>query len=144
MSIAQLSAAPREDVAHVFPLPHAARAVPTVRRRAERVVAHWNLPPEVAEDVLLVVSELLTNAVVHALPPAALRLTRVRVRGRAAVRVEVTDLGPVTPAAASAPDASIDPDEHGRGLCIVRALADRYGVEVHPGGTCRWAELALE
>lgn len=143
MSIAQLSATPREDVAFVFPLPHTAKAVPTVRRRAEMVVARWNLPPEAAQDVLLVVSELLTNAVVHALPPAALRLTRVRVEGHGAVRVEVTDLGPVTPAAAASATA-VDPDEHGRGLCIVKALAERYGVETHPGGTCRWAELVVE
>jgi anti-sigma regulatory factor (Ser/Thr protein kinase) len=105
------------------------------------VVSRWNLPPEVAEDVLLVVSELLTNAVVHALPPAALRLSQVRMEGRGAVRVEVTDRGPV--AAPALAVAALDPDEHGRGLCIVKALSARYGVEVLPGGTCRWAELLV-
>ncbi|MFD8029066.1 ATP-binding protein, partial [Streptomyces sp. NPDC059717] len=76
MAIAQLNAAPVEGVEYVFPLPHSPRAVSTVRRRAEAILTRWNLPAGAAEDVLLVISELLTNAVVHAFPPAALRLSR--------------------------------------------------------------------
>ncbi|GAA3886522.1 ATP-binding protein [Streptomyces sp. NPDC003631] len=142
MAIAQLNAAPVEGVEYVFPLPHSPRAVSTVRRRAEAILTRWNLPAGAAEDVLLVISELLTNAVVHAFPPAALRLSRARLDGRDAVRVAVTDMGPAVPTCRSA--ATIDPDEHGRGLCIVAALSARYGVEVHPEGTSRWAEVLAE
>lgn len=141
MSTAQLSITPREDVEYVFPLPHTARAVTAVRRRAEMVVTRWNLPSGVTDDVMLVVSELITNAVVHALPPAALRLSQVRMDGHLAVRVEVTDTGPAAPVALSA--TAVDPDEHGRGLRIVTALATRCGVGVHSDGTSRWAELAV-
>lgn len=140
MTTAQLGAAPRE-VEHVFSLPHTTGAVSAVRRRIRTVLADWNLAADIAEDVLLVVSELLTNAIVHALPPATLRLSRsqVDVDRYGAVRVEVTDMGPAAPAGLSTP--APDPDEHGRGLGIVTALAARCGVHVHADGTSRWAEL---
>jgi anti-sigma regulatory factor (Ser/Thr protein kinase) len=139
MTTAQLDAAPRGDVEHVFSLPHTPGAVSGVRRRIRAVLADWNLAAEIAEDVLLVVSELLTNAVVHALPPATLRLSRRQVGMGRTVRVEVTDMGPAS--AADLPAPAPDPDEHGRGLAIVTALAARCGVHVHSGGTSRWAEL---
>ncbi|MFF4359295.1 ATP-binding protein [Streptomyces sp. NPDC001604] len=140
MTAAQLDAAPRGEAAHVFPLPHAAGAVSVVRRRIRQILTDWNLAADTAEDVLLVASELLTNAIVHALPPATLSLSRSDVDRCGAVRVEVTDTGP---AAAGLPTSALDPDEHGRGLAIVTALATRCGVHVHPGGTSRWAELQV-
>ncbi|MER5211750.1 ATP-binding protein [Streptomyces sp. NPDC002838] len=139
MTPAQLDAAPFGEVEHVFPLPHAPGAVSAVRRRIRTLLTDWNLAADFAEDVLLVVSELLTNAIVHALPPATLRLSRRQVERCRAVRVEVTDMGPVTPAGLST--STHDPDEHGRGLGIVTTLAARCGVRVHSGGTSRWAEL---
>ncbi|MEU6096934.1 ATP-binding protein [Streptomyces sp. NPDC047079] len=139
MTVAQLSAASREGVAYVFSLPYAPRAVSAVRRRVRSVLTMLNLPADAAENVLLVVSELLTNALVHALPPATLRLTQVLVDGDCAVRVEVTDNGPARPS--GPPGRPVDPDEHGRGLGIVTTLSARCGVHVRPGGTCRWAEV---
>ncbi|MFF4508236.1 ATP-binding protein [Streptomyces sp. NPDC001401] len=139
MTAAQLDAAPRGEAAHVFPLPHTPGAVSAVRRRVRCILTDWNLAADLAEDVLLVVSELLTNAIVHALPPATLSLSHLQVDRCRAVRVEVTDMGPVTPA--GLPASALDPDEHGRGLGIVTALATRCGVQVHAGGTSRWAEL---
>ncbi|MET7796691.1 ATP-binding protein, partial [Streptomyces decoyicus] len=94
---AQLDAVGREVAVHVCPLPHIPEAVSVVRRRVRTVLADWNLAPDLAEDALLVISELITNAVVHALPPAALRLARVGA-GRNALRVEVTDAGPAASA----------------------------------------------
>ena len=141
MTAAQLVAAPRGEAAHVFPLPHSAGAVSALRRRIRQILTDWNLAADTAEDVLLVASELLTNAIVHALPPATLSLSRSGVDGCGAVRVEVTDMGPV--AATGRPTSALDPDEHGRGLAIVTALATRCGVHVHAGGTSRWAELQI-
>ncbi|MET7383524.1 ATP-binding protein, partial [Streptomyces sp. NPDC005526] len=86
MTAAQLAAAPREEADQVFPLPPAPGAVSVVRRRVRAVLGGWNLPADAVEDVLLVVSELITNALVHALPPATLRLWRIPVDGRAGVR----------------------------------------------------------
>ena len=139
MTAAQLDAAPRGEAEHVFPLPHAPGAVSAIRRHIRTILTDWNLTADLTEDVLLVASELLTNAIVHALPPATLSLSRREVDRRRAVRVEVTDMGPVRPAGLQA--STIDPDEHGRGLGIVTALATRCGVHVHSGGTSRWAEL---
>ena len=141
MTAAQLDAAPRGEAEHVFPLPHAAGAVSAVRRHIRQILTDWNLAADVTEDVLLVASELLTNAVVHALPPATLSLSRSEVDRCGAVRVEVTDMGPLV--SAGLPPSAVDPDEHGRGLDIVTALATRCGVHVHSGGTSRWAELQV-
>jgi anti-sigma regulatory factor (Ser/Thr protein kinase) len=110
-----------------------------VRQRVHAVLTDWNLSADAAADVLLVTSELLTNALVHALPPATLRLSRVLVEGRAAVRVDVTDAGPARPA--GLPDRALDPDEHGRGLDIVTMLSARCGVRTHSGGASRWADV---
>ncbi|WP_433858727.1 ATP-binding protein [Streptomyces kronopolitis] len=123
---------------HVCPLSHLPEAVSVVRRRVRAVLADWNLAPGLAEDALLVVSELTTNAVVHALPPAVLRLSRLGGDRRGALRVEVTDAGP---AAHGRPAVDPCPDEHGRGLGIVTALATECGTHVHAGGITRWAEL---
>ncbi|MET8244311.1 ATP-binding protein [Streptomyces sp. NPDC005202] len=139
MTVAQLDDAPCEEVGHVFPLPHAPEAVSAVRRRVRAVLSGWSLPTDVADDVLLVVSELVTNALVHALPPATLQLWWLPADGHRTVRVEVTDKGPAAPAGPSA--SAPDPDEHGRGLGIVTALSARCGVRADPGGTSRWAEV---
>ncbi|MFI2184994.1 ATP-binding protein [Streptomyces sioyaensis] len=136
---AQLDAVVREAAEHVCPLPHIPEAVSVVRRRMRTVLADWNLAPDLAEDALLVISELITNAVVHALPPAALRLSRAGGDGRPTLRVEVTDAGP---AADGRPVVEpCEADEHGRGIGIVTALAAECGTQVHAGGTTRWAEL---
>ncbi|KIZ15894.1 ATP-binding protein [Streptomyces natalensis] len=134
---AQLEVVFREVAEHVCPLPHIPEAVSVVRRRMRTVLADWDLTPDLAEDALLVISELITNAVVHALPPAALRLSRLGVGGRSALRVEVTDAGPVSTGRLSAQPM----DEHGRGLGIVTTLAAECGTRVHETGVTRWAEF---
>ena len=137
---AQLNTLLREEACeHVCPLPPVAGAVPAVRRRVRAVLAYWQVSPEIVEDALLMVSELVTNAIVHALPPAMLRLSWVRVDELSTLRVEVTDTGPALPAGRHR--MGIDPDEHGRGETIVHALATRHGIRVHPGGVTRWADL---
>ncbi|MFD5567451.1 ATP-binding protein [Streptomyces cadmiisoli] len=123
----------------VCPLPHAPGAVSVVRRRVRAVLDEWRVCPKIFEDALLVVSELLTNAIVHALPPAELRLSWAGSDGRGTLRCEVTDAGPRL-APGQSPEG-IDPDEHGRGMEIVKALATRHGIRVHPAGVTRWAEL---
>ncbi|MEU9453434.1 ATP-binding protein [Streptomyces sp. NPDC048277] len=135
----ELNTLAREACEHVFPMPPVAGAVTDLRRRAGTVLAAWKVSPEIVEDALLVVSELLTNAIVHALPPAMLRLSWVRDAGFGTLRIEVTDAGPAR--TAGEPPAGIDPDEHGRGEEIVHALATRYGIRVRPGGVTRWADL---
>ncbi|WAZ19002.1 ATP-binding protein [Streptomyces cinnabarinus] len=127
-----------DAVDHVCPVPHAPGAVPVVRGRVRTILTEWGLSPDAIMDALVVVSELLTNALVHALPPATLRLSWVRFDGRGALRVEVTDAGPVL---AGDGLGAQDPDEHGRGIDIVTALAARCGIRVDTEGITRWADL---
>jgi CheY-like chemotaxis protein len=90
----------------------------------------------VLDDALLVVSELVTNAIVHAGSDAGLRLTL----GVETLRIEVADAG------GDAPDPVLadDDDEHGRGLLLVAVLSAAWGTESTPeGGKVVWAELPL-
>ncbi|MEU9151099.1 ATP-binding protein [Streptomyces sp. NPDC048417] len=124
---------------HVCPVPPVAGAVSAVRRRAAAVLGDWNVSAEIVEDALLVVSELVTNAIIHARPPAVLRLSWVPGDGAPTLRIEVSDAG--AELSSGWCPAGIDPDEHGRGETIVHALATRHGIHVHLGGVTRWADL---
>ncbi|MCX5443862.1 ATP-binding protein [Streptomyces sp. NBC_00063] len=129
----------RTDV--VFPLPHIPEGLAAVRRRAARAMEQWCIPPDLADDALLVVSELITNAVVHALPPASLCMSRQRGKAAWAVRIEVTDAGPALLRPRG--DGSRPPEESGRGNAIVAALSARSGTMTYQGGTTRWAEISM-
>ena len=100
----------------------------------------WELTGEAADTTLLVVSELVTNAIVHALPPATLRLCWTRLDGHRTLRVEVSDGGPAAPAPSPA-DADAFPEEHGRGIGIVTAVSARNGVRTGEAAVTRWADL---
>ncbi|MEU9888030.1 ATP-binding protein [Sphaerisporangium sp. NPDC051011] len=73
------------------------------------------------EQVELIVSELATNAIRYDL---SITLT-LRVAGRR-IRGEVLDQGPAFVPPQRKP---VDDDEHGRGLLLVKAMADDWGVE---------------
>ncbi|MFJ3586446.1 ATP-binding protein [Streptomyces sp. NPDC090127] len=90
-----------------------------------------------AEDVLLVVSELVTNACLHAEGPETLRVLR-----RAKVlRLEITDRGAGQPAPRT-PHRAARPGGHG--MFIVQRLCLDWGIERTTGspGKTVWAELA--
>ena len=110
-------------------------AVPSARRILERLAGKYELPS--FGDLRLLVSELVTNSVVHASagPDDWLEL---RVRGRdGALRVEVCDeSGDWEPVSR---DAALD-EPGGWGLFIVERLSDRWGVSQN-GETCVWFEL---
>ncbi len=84
------------------------------------------LAPETVDDVLLTVSELITNAHVHAHSDAQVVLTWDRV----CLHVSVTDASTEVPAPRAA-----DPDSvSGRGMAIVDALADSWETHAQAGG----------
>lgn len=108
------------------------------RHAVTEVLDAWGCPPDVREDLLLVVSELVTNAVVHGAEP--IRVTMVRAEQR--VRVEVTD-GATESSPRGNPRPSADA-ENGRGLSVVTRLAVAWGWRASPGrGKTVWAELPL-
>ncbi|MDO0927773.1 SpoIIE family protein phosphatase [Streptomyces sp. TG1A-8] len=98
--------------------------------------------PRLADDVLAVVSELVTNAVVHA-------GTEVRVDWRleegGALVVEVGDQHPTrAPRDSSGGEAPHDIPEYGRGLRLVATLAESWGVTYRTGGKTVWARLPAD
>lgn len=94
--------------------------------------------PDLADDAALCASELVANAVLHAGTDVTLSVLPVA-RG---VRIEVADEGPGMPR----PVPAADPDRTtGRGLHLLTALADRWGVDPTPGGAGKavWFELGV-
>ncbi|MEV6317849.1 ATP-binding protein [Streptomyces sp. NPDC051776] len=129
------SRAPAEE--EEWPLTHSPEAASTARHLTRSVLDAWHVDGEVADSVLLVVSELVTNAVRHAEPPVVLHLHR---DARRQVWVMITDGGPATTKGTWA--AGCEVDEHGRGLGIVMALAAAHGFYKHPDGEAtHWARL---
>jgi anti-sigma regulatory factor (Ser/Thr protein kinase) len=101
-------------------------------RRARRFVvdALRGEATELVERVELMVSELATNAIIHAGAPFAVTVT---VADRQ-VRVEVADGGAGEPTVRDITPAS----PSGRGLHIVASLADAWGVDDRPDGKTVW------
>ncbi|MEE1938373.1 ATP-binding protein [Streptomyces sp. TRM 70361] len=91
------------------------------------------------ETLVLLVSELVTNAVVHTGRPARLRmlLSGRLAAGRGTVRIEVADTCACPPLRRRAGDD----DTGGRGLELVGALADRWGWRPEDTGKRIWCEL---
>jgi anti-sigma regulatory factor (Ser/Thr protein kinase) len=89
-----------------------------------------------AEVTLLLVSELVTNALLHGRPPLELRVAAIEGK----VRVEVHDAADDRPPARAFPP----PDApHGRGIEIVAALANRWGSAPSPLGKVVWFEVDI-
>lgn len=125
---------------------------PTAPGCARAFVNHslgsWSLP-DLVNDAVLIVSELVTNAVratgitdpnpTYAdLEELALLAVQVRVSGES-LFIEVWDDDREKP---GHPSADLDPDECGRGLVLVAALSKHYGVSrYNGGGKIVWAEL---
>ncbi|MGW7447926.1 ATP-binding protein [Kitasatospora sp. NPDC054795] len=119
-----------------------AGAVQRSREFSRRALVSWHWLPApdddrraAAEDVLLMVSELVTNACLHASGgPRELRLHWDGAR----LRVEVVDASPVPPrlrpfAGAGRPG--------GHGLRVVDRLADAWGFRPDDGGKLVWLEV---
>ena len=116
-------------------LPGDPSAVPAARRFTGQAAADLGADPECIDTAKLLVTEVATNAVVHAHSP--IRLT-VRPEPLDVVRIEVRDDDPTPPPLPQAPD----PDAtSGRGLWLVSALARRWGVNRNRKGKTVWFEV---
>lgn len=118
--------------------------VPRSRDFTRQALYDWGWLPAAAadrraaaEDALLVVSELVTNACLHAGGPEELRLRCAEDR----VRIEVSDTGVGRPQPRS-PHRGGRPGGHG--MFIVERLCLDWGVEFDPDGFGKtvWADLA--
>ncbi|MEU8568638.1 ATP-binding protein [Streptomyces pathocidini] len=120
-------------------LPRDRRSVPVAREFAQGALLAWKAR-EREEEVLLCVSELATNALLHGVPPGRgfkLGLT-LGADGAGPLRVEVHDSGEGCP---RIPDAG-EGDESGRGLLLVETLADKWGITERALGKVVWCEFA--
>lgn len=108
------------------------RAAGTARQFVEAKL-HGLVPRTVEEVAVLLTSELVTNVVVHARTPMRLD---VDLTGDS-VRVAVVDGAPRSPALRRAHDARLT----GRGMNLVEALAEQWGVDPTTGGKKVWFEL---
>jgi len=116
-----------------FEIPADVTAPARARRLCERACRAWSLESLVV-DCNLLVSELVTNAVVYGSGPIVLEIGR-RDRG---VRVSVTDGARTGEVAAQ---DVFDDAEGGRGLAIVATVAARWGSHRDEEGTRVWFEL---
>ncbi|MFJ7962471.1 ATP-binding protein [Streptomyces sp. NPDC096324] len=124
---------PRSVSCRLYHRPESSRIA---RRFTRATLRAWAVDEVTADKVLLVVSELVTNAVVHALPPVTLRLSRPSAH---VVRAEVADGGPAR--AQESGNAHRAPEEHGRGSDIVVCLSVAHGCRADHGTVSRWADV---
>ncbi|MEU0950672.1 SpoIIE family protein phosphatase [Streptomyces canus] len=121
---------------------HGIGQVHTVRRFARDLMSSWG-HPHLTDDVEVLVSEVVTNALIHAHTEVDIRFSDYHDR----IRVEVCDSDPHPPT----PVVVLDPDgvgddeaESGRGLLIVDTLASAWGSTPAGRGKTTWFELSLE
>ena len=123
------------------------------RRRGVDVLRAWDLEADTVETVSLLISELVTNALLHGVPEAATAETPARCtrcgaqicvnlkEEPGAIVVEVFDPGTAPPRqTADVLDSELSDDgECGRGLMIVTNLSEEQGYYLTPdGGKVVW------
>ena len=126
-----------DPAVHRAALPHppGRPARPPARHGAS---GHWGLPSESAAHI---VAELAANATVHGRVPGRDFRLSLAVHREALLRIEVTDTRGERVPPAPRPPICRATAESGRGLLIVEALADRWGVDVGPAPRKTvWAE----
>jgi len=140
----------------ILRLPPERQSVARARARLLELAEQWECPEELVDDARIVLSELMTNGVLHARTDLEVLVSVIRGGG---LRLEVHDLSPLpvlpppqhaeaSPGLLYEPGAGEESLEHsspaatGRGLSIVKALSASWGW--HPdaaGGKVVWAEL---
>jgi anti-sigma regulatory factor (Ser/Thr protein kinase) len=104
--------------------------------QARAAVAKWagELGIErLCDDLVLIVSELVTNAIRYGEPPVRLSVSA----DTRTVTVTVVDAAPSQPVRRQVPDEA----EGGRGLLLIDLLTECTGVRSEPPGKAVWAEV---
>ncbi|MGA8845443.1 MAG: SpoIIE family protein phosphatase [Nocardioides sp.] len=111
-------------------LDHSEHAPAVAREAISAHLLTCGVPAGVRDDVVLAVSELVTNAVLYASPPLSLRVACAD----QSVLVEVVDRTSLRPRR----QRPTDDDEHGRGLNIVAAVTSSWGTRRAGAGKAVW------
>ncbi|MEU1707401.1 SpoIIE family protein phosphatase [Streptomyces sp. NPDC005706] len=109
-------------------------AVRHARRFSRRTLRAWGVSPDTLDAALLVVSELVTNALVHTGGPVRLDLSLVNHR----LRLAVADTSPRSPVK---PTSIGWEATGGRGILLVEAVSAAWGTVPVSGGKQVWADL---
>ncbi|UQX03088.1 ATP-binding protein [Streptomyces sp. RerS4] len=118
-------------------LPSMPESASTARRLTQSVVIRfWGLSPQISEHAVLLVSELVGNAVRHT-GARSFGLRMLRRRGW--IRVEVRDPSRGLPCLMPVHEL----DTTGRGLFLVDKLSDRWGADLLPRGKITWFEMRV-
>ncbi|MEU0006199.1 ATP-binding protein [Streptomyces sp. NPDC006314] len=114
-------------------------SVAQARRLAHARLTGWAVCADICDNAALVISELVTNAIVHT---ASSRVVCELHDHDDTVRIAVRDEGcaPGEPH----PSPQRPDEEHGRGLFLVDALCRAWGAQEHGPGLLVWAELARQ
>jgi anti-sigma regulatory factor (Ser/Thr protein kinase) len=118
-------------------LPKAAASAAEARLQVGRFAAENGIVAGLG-PALLVVSELVTNAVLHGAEPIHVYVTNEA----DLLRIEVSDGDGRVEQVALQAGAADRPG--GRGLTIVNSLATAWGTALHPNGKTVWAEIGLD
>ncbi|MDK0523344.1 ATP-binding protein [Streptomyces sp. ML-6] len=127
-----------EALRYCFALPAHPESVAGARRLTRARLDQWRMDADTHDAAILIVSELVTNAVVHTVSTRVVcELHRLHRR----LRIAVQDQGhqPGGPQLRRTSD-----DEHGRGLLLVDAMCSAWGSRDTGNGSGRivWAELS--
>ena len=115
-------------------LPSTPGSVPAARHLLLDILRAWDVSQD-RDDAALLVSELVANVIDHV--PGAASLTLEMAFSDGWLRISVADGSSVRPVV-----RELENDQsRGRGLLLVKALADRWGSEEHRGGKQVWFEL---
>ena len=114
-------------------------AIGAARHAIEELADQEQLPR--VDDLRLLVSELVTNSVLHGCAGPEDRVHLHVDRPNDCVRVEVCDDGPGWGQTSRSPSLDSPEPPGGWGLVLVGALADRWGIDA-ADETCVWFELA--
>ncbi|MEU4488354.1 ATP-binding SpoIIE family protein phosphatase [Streptomyces purpurascens] len=152
---APISQAPAQECARAHATLSGSSLAPgTARALVRSALAEWtrlglpgteHLTDRLADDATLVVSELVTNAVVHAGTDVELECRLEGADGddkeTVALVVEVCDHHPSRAPRGGEPETPHDMPEYGRGLRLVGALSEAWGITYRTGRKTVWARL---
>jgi anti-sigma regulatory factor (Ser/Thr protein kinase) len=119
---------------------HDLQGVKTTRSFVADRLCSWGLA-EISDDLQLVASEVVTNALIHAGSDVDVRLRAFTDHVRLEVRD--SDSNPPVPSPFSLSEEGSSQAEHGRGLFLVEALATAWNSSPNGRGKTVWLELAV-
>ncbi|MFD5897023.1 SpoIIE family protein phosphatase [Streptomyces sp. NPDC060366] len=114
-----------------------AEALSSARHMVRAAVRAWGAGDR-SDDVELVVDELMTNALTHT-DGDSIVTVRVLPGVERRLRLEVEDRSSALPRIRDAGESGVS----GRGLVLVDALSDEWGVESRGSGKCVWSEFVI-